>query len=156
MPTDIRLLLSNAIYNLLTLCVYSSKNGVACSVQTFVFSLLIRFALATNSGCYIVAMESPNTTRHYFLATSLQLAELNMRATRTSRPYNINGARLLKRICTNAKFSQSYNIVMKGVDLHDRLAAAYHLIYLNYVLCNNTKIVTLNYQIVAVLLDSEK
>ncbi|KRY58763.1 hypothetical protein T03_8788, partial [Trichinella britovi] len=36
--------------------------------------------------------ESPNTTRHYFLATSLQLAELNMRATGTSRPYNINGA----------------------------------------------------------------
>ncbi|KRX77127.1 hypothetical protein T06_10272 [Trichinella sp. T6] len=59
--------------------------------------------------------------------------------------------RLLKRICTNAKFSQSYNIVMKGVDLHDRLAAAYHLIYLNYVLCNNTKIVTLNYQIVALV-----
>ncbi|KRY23939.1 hypothetical protein T12_6133 [Trichinella patagoniensis] len=64
-------------------------------------------------------------TSYYLL---VKLAELNMRATGTSRPYNINGARLLKRTCTNAKFSQSYNIVMKGVDLHDRLAAAYHLI----------------------------
>ncbi|KAL1240924.1 GATOR complex protein [Trichinella spiralis] len=40
----------------------------------------------------------------------------------------------MERQCHHKHSHQSYNIVMKGVDLHDRLAAAYHLMYLNYVL----------------------